>query len=46
MSELSELFEDDIQPEIDGLQLVEIDLEGINEAAKTDAVVCQLLHLL
>lgn len=38
MSELSELFEDDIQPEIDGLQLVEIDLEGINEAAKTDAV--------
>ena len=38
MSELSELFGDDIQPEIDGLQLVEIDLEGINEAAKTDAV--------
>lgn len=38
MSELIELFGDDIQPEIDGLQLVEIDLEGINEAAKTDAV--------
>ena len=38
MSDLSELFEDDIQPEIDGLQLVEIDLEGINEAAKGDAV--------
>ena len=38
MSELSELFGDDIQPEIDGLQLVEIDLDGINEAAKTDAI--------
>lgn len=38
MSELSELFEDDIQPEIDGLQLVEIDLDGINEEAKADAV--------
>lgn len=36
-SELSELFED-IQPEIDGLQLVEIDLDGINEEAKADAV--------
>jgi hypothetical protein len=37
MSELSELFED-IQPEIDGLQLVEIDLDGINESAKADAI--------
>lgn len=37
MSDISGLFEDN-DIEVDGLQLVEIDLEGINEEAKADAV--------
>lgn len=40
--DVNELFEqcipDDLQPDVDGLQLVDIDLESINESAKTDAV--------
>ncbi len=37
MNDLNEIF-DDIQPDIDGLQLVDIDLDGINESARADAV--------
>ena len=37
MNDIGELFED-IQPDIDGLQLVEIDLDNINESAKADAI--------
>lgn len=37
MNDLNEIF-DDIQPDIDGLQLVDIDLDGINESAREDAV--------
>lgn len=37
MSDINELFEDN-DIEVDGLQLVEIDLDGINEEAKADAV--------
>ena len=40
--DVNELFKqcipDDLQPDVDGLQLVDIDLESINESAKTDAV--------
>jgi hypothetical protein len=37
MSDISELFEDN-DIEVDGIQLVEIDLDGINAEAKADAV--------
>lgn len=37
MNEVEDIF-DDINPDIDGLQLVEIDLDGINESAKADAI--------
>lgn len=37
MSEILDLF-DDIQPEVDGMQLIDIDLDNINESAKEDAV--------
>ena len=35
---LEQCIPDDLQPDVDGLQLVDIDLESINESAKTDAV--------
>lgn len=37
MSDLNDIF-DDVQPDIDGLQMVDIDLDGINESAQADAV--------
>lgn len=37
MNDINELF-DDIQPDIDGLQLVDIDIDGISESAKEDAI--------
>ena len=40
MSLIEEIFEEcsPIEPDIDGVQLVDIDLDGINESAKNDAV--------
>lgn len=35
---LEQCIPDDLQPDVDGLQLVDIDLESINESAKTDAI--------
>jgi hypothetical protein len=37
MSDLNDIF-DEIQPDVDGLQLVDIDLDGINASAQADAV--------
>lgn len=39
MSDIQKLFDDDdITPDIDGMQLVDIDFEGIEASAKADAV--------
>lgn len=37
MNDVLDLFED-IQPEVDGMQLVDIDLDNINESAREDAI--------
>lgn len=40
--DINEIFEqcvpDELQPEVDGMHLIDIDLDGINESAKIDAI--------